>query len=295
MNEVTKCSISGVSFTLDIDAFETLKAYLDTLRDTYKESVDGAEIVADIEARIVELILSVQDNQRVVEKPLVLNIIAQMGSPEDISDRPLDDAPRSGEPRIPRRLYRDTDNAALGGVCAGIAKYFDIDTTWVRLGIFFPLLLSCFSWVPCMGWAAPVGGNLFGILMLCYLVMWFAVPAPRTARQKLEMHGEKITAQSISETTAACNNDVDNKAKPIVAEAVSIFGRIVLVGLKIFVGFMVFILIACACTLIVGLFAVSIVGSEGIPFDGTGVSSLWIPILGIFIALIPIGLLIYIF
>ncbi|MEG1405386.1 MAG: PspC domain-containing protein, partial [Alistipes sp.] len=202
MKEVTKCSISGVAFTLDVDAFETLKTYLDTLRNTYKESEAGAEIVADIEARIAELILSAQDALRVVEKPLILNIIAQMGSPEDISEQPAE-ASGSGEPRIPRRLYRDTDNAALGGVCAGIAKYFDIDTTWVRLGIFLPLLLSCFTWLPCMGWLGSVAGNLFGIFALCYLVMWFAVPAPRTARQKLEMNGEKITTQSIRETTEA--------------------------------------------------------------------------------------------
>lgn len=75
MKEVKKCSISGVAFTLDADAYEELSAYLESLKRSYRESPDGAEIVADIEARIAELILSVQDNARVVEKPLIMNII----------------------------------------------------------------------------------------------------------------------------------------------------------------------------------------------------------------------------
>ena len=86
MKEVKKCSISGVAFTLDADAYEELSAYLESLKRSYRESPDGAEIVADIEARIAELILSVQDNARVVEKPLIMNIIRQMGSAEDISE-----------------------------------------------------------------------------------------------------------------------------------------------------------------------------------------------------------------
>lgn len=85
MKEVKKCSISGVAFTMDADAYEALETYLESLKTTYKDTADGAEIVADIEARIAELILSAQDNTRIVEKPLILNIIRQMGSAEDIS------------------------------------------------------------------------------------------------------------------------------------------------------------------------------------------------------------------
>ena len=148
MKEVKKCSISGVAFTMDTDAYEALEAYLDSLKKSYREAPDGAEIVADIEARIAELILSAQDNTRVVEKPLILNIIQQMGSAEDISDQSADHDLHCDTPRIPRRLYRDTENAKLGGVCAGIGKYFDIDPVWVRLGLFLPLLLTCFGWLP---------------------------------------------------------------------------------------------------------------------------------------------------
>lgn len=105
MKEVKKCSISGVAFTMDADAYQELEKYLDSLKKTYKDTPDGAEIVADIEARIAELILTTQDNTRVVEKPLILNIIHQMGSVEDISEESSDKkAPE--EPRIPRRLYR---------------------------------------------------------------------------------------------------------------------------------------------------------------------------------------------
>ena len=293
MKEVKKCSISGVAFTMDADAYQELENYLDSLKKTYKDTPDGAEIVADIEARIAELILTTQDNTRVVEKPLILNIIRQMGTAEDISEEEPGRSPE--EPRIPRRLYRDTENAKLGGVCAGIGKYFDIDPVWVRLGLFLPLLFTCFGWIPFLHWFSPMFGNLFGIFLICYFIMWFAVPAPRTARQKLEMNGEKITAQSIRETTeATAGCDPDVRAKPIVAEAVSVFGKVVLILLKLFAGLLVFGLIMGACALIIGLFAL-VIGGGGIlsPFSPLGMT-LWVPILGIFIVLIPVILLIYV-
>ena len=296
MKEVKKCSISGVAFTMDADAYEVLETYLESLKTTYKDTADGAEIVADIEARIAELILSAQDNTRIVEKPLILNIIRQMGSAEDISRESVDRDLHCDTPRIPRRLYRDTENAKLGGVCAGIGKYFDIDPVWVRLGLFLPLLFTCFGWIPFLHWFSPMFGNLFGIFLICYFIMWFAVPAPRTARQKLEMNGERITAQSIGDvTSAAACADPDARAKPIIAEAVSVFGKVVLILLKIFAGFLVFGLIMGACALIIGLFAV-IVGGESLfaPEILGNTVSIWVASLGILAVLIPLILLIYV-
>ena len=37
MNNIKKCSISGVAFTLDEEAYKTLEAYLDSLRASYGE------------------------------------------------------------------------------------------------------------------------------------------------------------------------------------------------------------------------------------------------------------------
>ena len=33
-----------------------------------------------------------------------------------------------------KRLYRNTDNKMIGGVCSGIAECFDLDPTLVRIG-----------------------------------------------------------------------------------------------------------------------------------------------------------------
>lgn len=295
MKEVKKCSISGVAFTMDTDAYEALDSYLESLRKSYGQNPDGEEIIADIEARIAELILSAQDPARVVEKPLMVSIIRQMGSAEDISDQANDRDLRCDTPRTPRRLYRDTENAKLGGVCAGIGKYFDIDPVWVRLALFLPLLFTCFGGIPFLHWFGPLFGNLFGIFLICYFIMWFAVPAARTARQKLEMNGEKITAQSIGEVTAAtANNEPDAQARPIMAEAVSLFGKVVLIVLKIFAGIIVFGLIMAACALVIGLFAVVIGGPEQIHLGKLMDFSLWVPITGIFTVLIPVILMIYV-
>ena len=61
------------------------------------------------------------------------------------------------EPDAPKRLKRSNVDKMLAGVCGGLAKYFDLDTTLIRLAFAF---------------AAIFAGS--GILI--YLVMWIIVP-----------------------------------------------------------------------------------------------------------------------
>lgn len=48
----------------------------------------------------------------------------------------------------PKRLYRQTDGAMLAGVCGGLAEYFNIDPSIVRLGTVALVLAAGLSlWV----------------------------------------------------------------------------------------------------------------------------------------------------
>ncbi|MEQ8774424.1 MAG: PspC domain-containing protein [Marinoscillum sp.] len=58
-----------------------------------------------------------------------------------------------------KRLYRSKKDSMLAGVCGGIAEYFDLDPTLVRIGY---LVLSALS----------VGFP--GILV--YIILWIVVP-----------------------------------------------------------------------------------------------------------------------
>ena len=297
MNEIKKCSISGISFTLDKEAYARLEEYISSLKKAYDHNPDGAEIIADIEARIAELILSaLSDAGQTVRKPLIENIIAQLGCAEDISGESADDEPIKSDTRIPRRLYRDVENAKLGGVCAGLGKYFDVDTVWIRLVPFLPLLVLIF----CDGWVASIFGNLFGMFIISYIIMWFAVPSAKSARQKLEMNGEPVTVRSISENSSATPEET---AKSSVASAVTVLGRIFVVMLKLFVALLILPFIFASVVLLVAMFAVIFGGFASLFEIGnfgalSGIISPEEPILcvlGILIALIPIALLLYLF
>ena len=297
MNEIKKCSISGISFTLEKEAYARLEEYISSLKKAYDHNPDGAEIIADIEARIAELILSaLSDAGQTVRKPLIENIIAQLGCAEDISGESAADEPIKSDTRIPRRLYRDVENAKLGGVCAGLGKYFDVDTVWIRLVPFLPLLVLIF----CDGWVASIFGNLFGMFIISYIIMWFAVPSAKSARQKLEMNGEPVTVRSISENSAATPEET---AKSSVASAVTVLGRIFVVMLKLFVALLILPFIFASVVLLVAMFAVIFGGFASLFEIGnfgalSGIISPEEPILcvlGILIALIPIALLLYLF
>lgn len=57
----------------------------------------------------------------------------------------------------PKRLYRSKNDKIIGGVCAGIAKYFDVDPTLIRL---VAILLVIFG----------------GTGLLAYLIAWIIIP-----------------------------------------------------------------------------------------------------------------------
>jgi phage shock protein PspC (stress-responsive transcriptional regulator) len=237
MNEIKKCSLSGVGFTFEKVAYNRLNDYLTSLKEAYKNSADCDEILADIEARIAELILSAQsDAQCVVTLPIIENIIAQLGSPEDISGEEKQTITEDNT-RIPRRLYRDMENSKLGGVCAGLAKYFGVEAVWIRLVIFSPFILFFLGRIPGMWWSYQLGGNLFGIFFLTYLILWFAIPSAKSARQKLEAEGKPISARTIADRQGATQEE---KAKSSVASAVTTLGSFMVIVLKVLLGFMLF-------------------------------------------------------
>ncbi len=63
-------------------------------------------------------------------------------------------------PRRDHPLYRNTTDKKIAGVCSGLARYFDLDTTLVRV-VFVALLVFG-------------GGSL-----LAYLLLWLLIdPAP---------------------------------------------------------------------------------------------------------------------
>ena len=46
-----------------------------------------------------------------------------------------------------KALYRSNKNKMVAGVCGGIAEYFDIDPTLVRLGAVFLLGCSLYAYI----------------------------------------------------------------------------------------------------------------------------------------------------
>lgn len=294
MDQIKKCSLAGISFTLEADAYAALEGYIQSLQEAYKNTPDGEEIVADIEARIAELILSAVPADAIVTKPLILNIIKQLGSAEEIdSEQPEYEEPRqaettdpAGNPRIPRRLYRDVQHHKLGGVCAGIANYFDIDPTLVRLAAIAPILIWLFGEMNLflLHYIEGFMGQLAGLVVLGYIVMWFTIPPASTARQKLEMKGERITTDSIRSNVQSATTE--ERSRTLLADIVNVIGKILLICLKILAAIILIGLVLGVCVL-------GMVALAGIPMLDFNLPTGILLISFFCVAVIPLLILIY--
>lgn len=84
--------------------------------------------------------------------------------------------------RRERKLYRDTDDQKIGGVCAGLARYFDLDPLLVRVAFVAGLVFS-------------------GVTLIVYPLLWWLVdPAP--AGYWSETSDETLPAPKVGDQTA---------------------------------------------------------------------------------------------
>ena len=202
MKEITRIHLAKTAFSIEIEAKSLLEKYLNSIQ---KNMHAEPEAMREIEARMVEIlaergvmkegIISVDD---------VLAIQKQMGESRDFADgdSPVDDdlGGNGSDPKPEKQLMRDTDNAIIGGVCAGVAAYFNINPLWVRLIV----IVSSFA--------------TFGTAVLIYVVMWLSMPPASTASDKLRMRGKPVTLAALKKVAVDGGSAITNESRDLASK-----------------------------------------------------------------------------
>lgn len=173
MKQVININFQGRVVPIEVTAFDLLKNYTESLSRHFANEEGKEEIINDIESRIGELFQErIKNGATCITDDDVNAIINSMGRPEDFEtdqtgassattasasteqkNNSQQQQQSSGAAGTHKRLYRDENNKILGGVCAGIANYFGIDTTLVRIlfvltGIGFLAYILLWAFVP---------------------------------------------------------------------------------------------------------------------------------------------------
>lgn len=185
MNKILNINLGGYALTIDDDAYEYLEGYLNSIRRRFSESEGRDEIMRDIESRLGEIISTGLGNRTIVMLPDVEAAIEVMGKPEDFGGEPVEKpgAGKSGQKAFQpgKRLFRDEEDAVIGGVCSGLAAYFGFqETVWMRLIFILLAIVSFGFWVP------------------AYILLWILVPPARSAADRLAMRGETPNVENIA-------------------------------------------------------------------------------------------------
>ena len=175
MKKIININLSGRVIPIEDTAYEKLQAYIESLRRYFANEEGKDEIINDIESRIAELMNDkVKKGDTAITDDNIEEIINAMGRVEDFEaadtdtteqaqPQPQSDQYQSetGKEKTKKqsrgRLYRDTNDRFIGGVCSGIADYTNVDPAIVR--IIFAIL----------GFATGIG-------ILAYIILWMVLP-----------------------------------------------------------------------------------------------------------------------
>lgn len=205
MNQTLTVNISGMVFHIEVDAYDTLKNYLNKIKSYFNNSEEREEIMLDIESRIAELFSGMMsEKNQVITAADVEQVISVMGKPEQyISEDEEQTQEFTNESNVKgdKKLFRNVDDRMLGGVCSGLGAYIGVDTVWVRL--FF------------------VAALFLGFGFLTYIILWIVMPEAKTASDKLKMKGEPINIQNIGKKFEEEANKVSDNLKNVDANKFS--------------------------------------------------------------------------
>ena len=201
MDKTKNISLGGFSFLIEENAYTALSQYLAEVREHLQHNSDRDEIIFDVEQRMAELLKDRTANREVIMHQDVLYLIEVLGKPEQYvedeeADKATNAAPEASAQAFSanKPLYRDIDDCKIGGVLSGMAHYFNISPTMLRIAFAVCLILS---FVVSYRWIFLFNGVSWAIIIL-YILLWMIVPAAVTTAQKLEMQGAAVTLDSLA-------------------------------------------------------------------------------------------------
>lgn len=181
MNKVITIHLHGKAYQVEEQGFARLRAYLDDAARRLDKDPDKEEIISDLEQAIAEkLERLLTPSKTVVAEKEVDEVIKEMGPVESAGE---DGGAAGGDERAkpsaaaPRRMYQVREGAMIAGVCTGVAAYFDVDVTLVRI-IFVALALLT-----------------HGVWIAVYVIMMIILPHANTSAEKAAAFGQPFTAQ----------------------------------------------------------------------------------------------------
>lgn len=235
MKKSIKINLGGLVLHVDDDAYELLRNYLDQIQARFNEVPGESEILNDIETRMAELFQEkLVPGKEVINLADAREVVGIMGKPEEIGEAGDEEAAPQMPPHYRgrgRRMYRDTSNQRIAGVCSGLANYFKVDPLFIRI-LFVVFTLA------------------YGAGVLIYLVLWVGVPAAVTAAEKLEMYGEPVNIYNIERQVrqeypydpGVPGDQQANVRRPnretLIGRMIRAFAHVVLVFIKI-IGFII--------------------------------------------------------
>lgn len=227
MQRIIQINIAGRIIPIEEDAYTVLKDYLNSLERQFSAEEGGEEIIEDIEYRIAELFSTrLESGAPAILRADVQKVMDTLGAASQLDGggaytdskyaptvykteekqyRSKASGSKYGYKR--QRLYRNPYDKILGGVCSGIANYFDIDTVIVRL-IF----------------AAAVFGLGMGIF--AYIIAWIIIPAAKSP-EDLRYAGdeEPMTFHDITRNVGDELKDLKKRGEQMTRELKDFFSK----------------------------------------------------------------------
>lgn len=158
MKDTVNVNLGGTAFVIDEDAYVLLKNYLNDIESRLGE--EEREIMTDIETRISEIFNNMLTSRnQVVNIAMTKRAMSIIGRAEEFGERKknyFEETKQMGENKV-KRFFRSRSNRVIGGVCGGMADYFSIDPTLLRVIAFILIFLG-------------------GVSVWVYIIMWIAIP-----------------------------------------------------------------------------------------------------------------------
>jgi phage shock protein PspC (stress-responsive transcriptional regulator) len=188
MQKVISINLNGNAYQLDETGYDALREYLASAERELADNPDRAEIMADLEQAIADKCQKfLGPHKSVVNAGEVEQIVREMGPINAAAGEepagPASTAAGGGQAPPPeppqKRLYRNPDGAMIAGVCNGLAAYFGVDVTVVRVLFVLAAILTK------------------GAGFILYVVMMFIIPEAHTAEERAAAGGAPFNAKEV--------------------------------------------------------------------------------------------------